>query len=128
VKIALTFIQGIGRNNVFSVLKEAKVDADLETEKLNDQQVARLQKAIDSLPTEGVLKKSVVDNINRLKQIGSYKGKRHVSGLPVRGQRTRTNARTKRGKRMTIGAMKKKMLQKIEKGKKGKSKDLKKKE
>jgi len=69
-----------------------------------------LQKVVDKFPVEGDLRKKITDDIERLKQIGTYRGVRHIQNLPVRGQRTRTNARTKRGKRKTIGALKKKEL------------------
>ena len=89
---------------------------------MTDQEVSRLQKAISLISTEGILKKIVSENIKRLKQINAYRGLRHSMGLPSRGQRTRSNARTKRGKRMTIGAMKKEALQKVETSKKAKEK------
>jgi len=119
-KIALTYIKGIGQVNVFSVLREAGIDPEKKVGELGDKEINKLQKAIDVFPIEGALKKSVSDNIKRLKQIGSYRGARHTANLPVRGQRTRSNARTKRGKRQTIGAMRKKFLQKVEQSKKDK--------
>lgn len=106
-EIALTYIYGIGRNNVLGVLKNAQVDPNKRAKDLDDQEIARLQKALSTIPTEGALKKIVSENIKRLQQIGTYRGLRHSARLPVRGQRTRTNARTKRGKRVTIGALKK---------------------
>jgi len=81
---------------------------------LNDEEIAKLQKAIETIPTEGVLRKIILENIKRLKQIGTYRGLRHNQGLPVRGQRTRANARTKRGKRQTVGALRKEIAQKLE--------------
>ena len=87
-------------------------------EKLSGNSRAKIQKAIEAYPTEGALRKIISENIKRLRQIGSYRGYRHAARLPVRGQRTRSNARTKRGKRVTIGAMKKDILQKIEDTKK----------
>lgn len=113
IEIALTYITGIGRSNVKKVLTKAKVDPDTRARDLNPDEVTRLQKAVDVYPTEGKLKSQVRENIQRLKRIGSYRGLRHSQNLPVRGQRTRTNARTKRGKRRTIGAMKKKDLAKF---------------
>jgi small subunit ribosomal protein S13 len=121
--VALTSIYGVGKNNVYQLLKKANIDFDKKVKSLTEQEVVRLQKAIDSVPTEGILRKRISENIKRLQQIGSYRGKRHAARLPVRGQRTRCNARTKRGKRVTIGAMKKDLLQRTEKAKKGAEKD-----
>jgi small subunit ribosomal protein S13 len=112
--IALTYIYGLGRKNVKQVLTRAKVDGEKRAKDLTAEEIARLQKVIETIPTEGVLRKIVSENIKRLKQIGTYRGIRHLSNLPVRGQRTRSNARTKRGKRMTVGALKKEALQKQE--------------
>jgi len=119
VRIGLTKIYGIGRKNVEKVFGAANVDGGKRVKDLNDSEIARIQKIIEStLKVEGDLKKEVQGNIARLKQIGAYRGKRHAANLPVRGQRTRTNARTKRGKRVTIGAMKKEVLVKQEQVKK----------
>jgi len=109
--IALTHIYGIGRKNVVKVLKDAGVDSAKRAKDLTEEEVSKIQKVIDSLvKVEGDLRKEVQESIKRFKQIGSYRGKRHSMNLPVRGQRTRTNARTKRGKRVTIGALKKEEL------------------
>lgn len=116
----LTAICGIGKNNVYQVLNKAKVDKDKRVKELTSEEIVRLQKVIDEMPVEGVLKKDVATNIQRLKTIGSYRGLRHTQGLPVRGQRTRSNARTKRGRRMTVGALKKDMAAKLEEAKKKK--------
>ena len=126
IEIALTYIYGIGRSNALKILKQAKVEAGKLAKDLNSEETVGLQKAIDTLPTEGVLRKIVSDNIKRLKQIGSYRGLRHQDRLPARGQRTRSNARTKRGKRMTIGALKKEALQRVETAEKVKEKKEKK--
>jgi len=115
VQIGLTKIYGIGRRNAQKILVAAKVEDGKRVKDLSNEEVARIQKIIETtLKVEGDLRKEVQDNINRLKQIGSYRGKRHTANLPVRGQRTRTNARTKRGKRVTIGAMRKEALAKQE--------------
>jgi small subunit ribosomal protein S13 len=106
-EIGLTAIYGIGRQNALDILKDAKVDPAKKTADLTAEEVIRLTKAIDKIPVEGSLRKQVGESIKRLQVIGSYRGIRHSKGLPVRGQRTRSNARTKRGKRKTIGAMKK---------------------
>ncbi len=112
--IALCYIFGIGRSNVKKIIKEANVSSDKRAKDLTIEEVTRLQKAIDRINTEGELRKQIRENIERLKRIGSYRGMRHIAGLPVRGQRTRVNARTKRGKRKTIGALSKKEAQKLE--------------
>jgi len=109
-EIALTYIFGVGRQNVKQILSEASVNADKRAKDLTAEEVSRLQRAIDKINTEGNLRKQIRENIERLKRIGTYRGMRHNIGLPVRGQRTRTNARTKRGKRKTIGAMQKEEL------------------
>ncbi len=114
IEVALTYIVGIGRSNVQKILAGAKVKPDIRARELTTEEVARLQKAIDTHPTEGEIRKMVRENVQRLKRAGAYRGLRHSQGLPVRGQRTRTNARTKRGKRKTVGAMKKKELSKFQ--------------
>ena len=121
IEIALTYIYGIGRNNVQNILKQAKVKAGKLAKDLNSEETVRLQKTIDTLPTEGVLRKMVSENIKRLKQIGSYRGLRHQNRLPTRGQRTRSNARTKRGKRKTVGALRKEVRTKLEQPQAGKT-------
>jgi len=119
IKIALTKIFGIGRNNSLVILKKAQVDEMKRVKDLTDSEVARIQKIVEKeFKVEGDLRQEIMDNISRLKRIGCYRGKRHQANLPVRGQRTRTNARTKRGKRVTIGALKKEVLAKMEKSQK----------
>ena len=120
-QVALTYIYGIGRRNVNTILSQASINPDQRTKDLTQDEVTRLQKVIDKINTEGELKKQIRENIERLKRIGSYRGSRHIAGLPGRGQRTRTNARTKRGKRKTIGALSKKEAQKFEESKKAPS-------
>ena len=106
--IALTYIYGIGRSNVVKILKDAKVDGSKRAKDLTEDEVNKLQKIIEkSFKVEGNLRLEIQNNIKRLREIGTYRGMRHTKNLPVRGQRTRSNARTKRGKRVTIGAMKK---------------------
>lgn len=107
VDIGLTYIFGIGRSNVLGVIKEAGVDGAKRIKDLTEEEINKLQKAVEQFKVEGDLRQEVEQNIKRLEEIGSYRGLRHRKGLPVRGQRTRSNARTKRGKRKTIGAMKK---------------------
>lgn len=108
--IGLTVIYGLGRKNVVNILKEAKVEAGKRISELTGEEVARITKVIDKVMIEGDLRKKIAGDIQRLKSIGSYRGSRHTHGLPARGQRTRSNARTKRGKRKTIGALKKDMM------------------
>lgn len=103
--IALTAIYGIGRSNVQTILKEAKVDARTRAKDLTVDEVARLSKVIERINVEGNLRKQIRENIQRLRRIATYRGSRHANNLPARGQRTKTNARTKRGKRATIGAI-----------------------
>ncbi|OGG11852.1 30S ribosomal protein S13 [Candidatus Gottesmanbacteria bacterium RBG_13_45_10] len=106
--IALTYIYGIGRANVVSLLKEAQLGPDRRVKTLTDEEVNRIAKVIEKgFTVEGDLRQQVSGNIKRLIEIRSYRGSRHSKNLPSRGQRTRSNARTKRGKRVTIGAMKK---------------------
>ncbi len=106
--IALTYIYGIGRSNVAKLLKITQIDGAKRAKTLTEEEVGKLQKTIEKeFKIEGDLRREIQDNIKRLKEMGSYRGIRHARRLPVRGQRTRSNARTKRGKRVTIGAMKK---------------------
>ena len=117
VEAALTYIYGIGKNNVKKILNDANVNPDKRAKDLTGEETVRLQKIIERINTEGNLRKQIRENIERLIRIGSYRGLRHTSNLPARGQRTRTNARTKRGKRKTIGALKKEAMSKGEAGK-----------
>lgn len=108
IDIGLTYLYGIGRGNVVPVLKEAGIDAARRMKTLTEEEINHLLKIIEkNYSVEGDLRRSVADNIKRLIEVRSYRGMRHSKRLPVRGQRTRTNARTKRGKRMTVGALKK---------------------
>lgn len=113
VDIALTYIYGVGRGNVLGILKEASVDGAKRVKTLSEEELKRLQKALEKHKLEGDLRAEIAENIKRLKEINTYRGMRHSKNLPVRGQRTRSNARTKRGKRVTIGAIKKEMAQKM---------------
>ena len=106
--IALTYIYGIGRSNVKQILAKAQVDGAKRIKTITEDELNRVQKAVEGIfKVEGDLRRVIADNIKRLREIGTYRGIRHIKKLPVRGQRTRSNARTKRGKRVTIGAMKK---------------------
>lgn len=114
VDIGLTAIFGIGRKNVVGILQETKINPGKRIKELSGEEISKLQKAVEKLPVEGVLRKKIAQDIDRLKGIHSYRGIRHQQGLPVRGQRTRSNARTKRGKRKTIGSLKKEDSNKTE--------------
>lgn len=107
VDIALTYLYGIGRNNVSEILKKANVEPSKRVKSLSEDEQKSIQKILEVYKIEGDLRVEVSDSIKRLKEVGSYRGTRHSRNLPVRGQRTRSNARTKRGKRVTIGAIKK---------------------
>ncbi len=111
--IALTYIYGIGLHNAQGVIQKLNLDPALRTRNLTSDQVNLLQKEIETIPVEGELRKIVNENINILKRMQSYRGLRHTMKLPARGQRTRTNARTLKGKRKTVGAMTKEAREKI---------------
>jgi len=113
IDLALTRIYGIGQSNVSAILTKAKIGVDKRAGQLDDSEITILNQIISEMKIEGSLREEINKNVERLKKIGSYRGKRHLANLPVRGQRTRTNARTKRGKRMTIGALKKETYAKI---------------
>lgn len=107
IDISLTYIYGIGKKVAQDILKAAKVDPSIRTKNLTGDELKVIQTTIETIPTEGELRKVVRDSIETLKRIGSYRGTRHTMGLPARGQRTRTNSRTRKGKRKTIGAVSK---------------------
>jgi len=114
VDIGLTYLYGIGRNNVDLVLKKAEIDGSKRIKSLSEDEQKRIQKVLETYKIEGDLRVEVSGNIKRLKEIGAYRGSRHSKNLPSKGQRTRSNARTKRGKRVTIGAIKKELAAKME--------------
>ena len=102
-EVALTYIYGIGRSRAVSILKDAEIDLNLKVQEWNDDQFAAVRKVInDSFKVEGELRSEVQMNIKRLMDIGCYRGIRHRIGLPVRGQSTKNNARTRKGKRKTV--------------------------
>lgn len=107
VDIGLTYIFGIGRSNVIQVIKDAGVEGAKRVKDLTEDEVNKIQKAVEKFKVEGDLRQEIEQNIKRLEEIGSFRGLRHRKGLPVRGQRTRSNARTKRGKRKTVGTVRK---------------------
>ena len=110
--IGLTYIYGIGRSNVVQVLEESKVDPAKRIKDLTEDEVSKLQKAVDKFMVEGDLRREVSQNIKRLEEIGAYRGLRHRKGLPSRGQRTRSNSRTRKGKRKTVGTVRKEVVAK----------------
>ena len=112
IEVALTYIYGIGRNVSRTLLNGLKIDLDTKTEELTSDQEQRLRDEIAKLVTEGDLRRQTANDIKRLQEIGTYRGFRHCRHLPLRGQRTKTNARTKRGKRQTMGSGKLKVLKK----------------
>lgn len=114
VDIALSYLYGIGRSNAKVVLSAAQVDGAIRVKDLSDDQQKAIAKVLETYKLEGDLRAEVTGNIKRLKDVGAYRGVRHSRNLPARGQRTRSNARTRRGKRVTIGAIKKEVAAKIE--------------
>ncbi len=110
--IALSYIFGIGRANAQDILLVAKVDGDKRVKDLTEDEVNKIQRAVETVKVEGDLQREIEQNIKRLEEIGSYRGLRHRRGLPVRGQRTRSNARSRRGKRKTVGTVRKDVVAK----------------
>lgn len=106
-EIGLTYIYGIGRVTAQHILDGAKIDRNKKVEEWNDDEQAAIRQAIGLIKTEGELRSETQMNIKRLMDIGSYRGIRHRSGLPLRGQRTKNNSRTRKGKRKTVANKKK---------------------
>lgn len=102
---ALQYIYGIGPKIAGDIIAKTRLNGDKRARDLTTDEINRIQAALDEFMVEGDLRRSISDNINRLRRIKSYRGMRHAAGLPVRGQRTRSNARTKRGAKRTIGAV-----------------------
>ncbi|MCP4581619.1 MAG: 30S ribosomal protein S13 [candidate division Zixibacteria bacterium] len=108
IEVALTYIFGIGHTTASRIIKSSKVDPDIRVTNLTDEQIASLRNVIEqTCKVEGTLRTEINMNIKRLIDIGSYRGLRHRRGLPVRGQRSKTNARTRKGPKKTIGRKKK---------------------
>ena len=107
VEIGLTYIYGIGRTSSNKILAEAGVNPDIRVKDLSDEDVNKIRKAMQNYKVEGDLRREVALNIKRLTEIGCYRGLRHRKGLPVRGQRTKTNARTRKGPRKLVSKSKK---------------------
>ncbi len=109
IEYGLTYVYGIGLKTSQDILKSVKIDPTTRVKNLTDSEISKIQEVINNNYTvEGELQRIVTSNIKRLKDINSYRGQRHKSNLPSRGQRTRTNARTRRGKKSTVGGTKKK--------------------
>jgi small subunit ribosomal protein S13 len=109
VEIALTYIYGVGRPSALKILADAGVNPDTRVRDLSEDELARLRDFIDKeLKVEGDLRREISLNIKRLIEIGAYRGLRHRRGMPVRGQRTKTNARTRKGPKKTVGVRRKK--------------------
>ena len=121
IDIALSYIYGIGRSNAKPVLEKAQIDGAKRAKDLTEEEVKKLTQVLDKYKIEGDLRADIAANIRRLKETGSYRGTRHARNLPSRGQRTRSNARTKRGKRVTIGAIKKEVAAKMDAAKAAKA-------
>ena len=102
VVVSITYIYGIGRTTAQKICKDAKVDENIRVKNLTEAQLGAIRNEIAKYKVEGDLRRETALNIKRLSEIGCYRGIRHRKGLPVRGQRTRTNARTRKGKRKTI--------------------------
>lgn len=113
IEAALPYIFGIGSTLTRQILAKCQIDPNIRTKNLSEEQVNKLQKVVEEYKVEGDLRREIQGNIKRLQEIGSYRGLRHAKNLPVRGQRTRTNARTKRGKRITIGTVRKEAVAKV---------------
>jgi small subunit ribosomal protein S13 len=118
LQIALQKIYGVGKSRALDIISKANLEPNSKVKELKPADITKLSDALSEMPLEGDLKKIIRDNILRLKAAGAYRGLRHNMGLPVRGQRTRTNARTRKGRRKTVGSMTKEMRTKMEQGSK----------
>ena len=113
IEASLPYVFGIGPSNTKVILKEAKIDPNKRTKDLTEAELEQIRSIIGrTFRVEGDLKMEISQNIKRLKEIGTFRGSRHAKNLPVRGQRTKTNARTKRGKKITMGSGRKTSAQK----------------
>jgi small subunit ribosomal protein S13 len=106
MEVALTYIHGVGRSSARKILAQAGVDPNKKTDAIADEELVKLRQLIDGYKVEGDLRREVAVNVKRLMDIGSYRGLRHRRNLPVRGQRTHTNARTRKGPRRSIAGKK----------------------
>ena len=106
VEVGLTYIFGIGRPRSLEIINNAGIDKDTKIKDLTETEIAKLREVIDTYPVEGDLRREVAMNIKRLREINSYRGMRHRRGLPVRGQKTKTNARTRKGPKKLVSKRK----------------------
>lgn len=115
VEYALTLLYGVGWSNAKKILEQANIDRNKKVSDLSEDELKKITALIEkNYKVEGDLREEINENIKRLREIASYRGLRHLRNLPVRGQRTRSNARTKRGKRRTVGALRKEAWAKLE--------------
>ena len=112
IEASLPYVYGIGSTLARKIITSCNIDPDKRTKNLTEDEVNKLQKEVENYKVEGDLRREIQGNIKRLQEIGTYRGIRHTRNLPVRGQRTRVNARTKRGKRITIGTVRKEVVAK----------------
>ena len=118
IDYALTILYGIGWSNVKTILSQTGIEASKKVKEITEEEFKKIIEVIEkNYKVEGYLREAINENIKRLREVGSYRGIRHIRGLPVHGQRTKSNARTKRGKRKTVGALKKEMWAKLEQNK-----------
>lgn len=115
IEAALPYIFGVGPTLARKIIADCQINPDTRTRDLTEEEVNKLQRKVEEYKVEGDLRREIQGNIKRLQEVGAYRGLRHSKNLPVRGQRTRTNARTKRGKRVTIGTVKKEVAAKMQK-------------
>lgn len=113
LEAALPYIYGIGPTMARQIISQCALDPNKRTKSLTEEEINKLQRKIEEFKVEGDLRREIQNNIKRLQEIGAYRGLRHTKNLPVRGQRTRTNARTKRGKRMTVGTVRKEVAERM---------------
>lgn len=114
IEYALTIVYGIGWKISADILTKIGIDTHKKVKDLTEDEVQKIQAEVGTIKVEGDLKEEINSNIKRLREIGAYRGIRHLRGLPARGQRTRSNARTRRGKRKTVGALKKEDLARLQ--------------
>ena len=113
IEAALPYIFGVGPTLAKKIVADCNLDPNIRTKNLSEEQINKIARAVEKYKVEGDLRREIQGNIKRLQEIGSYRGIRHSKNLPVRGQRTRVNARTKRGKRITIGTVRKEIAERM---------------
>ena len=114
LEASLPYFYGIGRALAKKIINDCNLDPDKRTKNLTEEEIGKLQKEIENYKIEGDLRREIQANIKRLQEIGTYRGTRHTKNLPARGQRTKVNARTKRGKRVPIGTVRKEAVAKLQ--------------